>query len=430
MKKKYQNIETDIALKLRTLNFIRWIAISGQLLSVIIAYFYFELVFNISFALILILFSTILNIYLYFKFPATKSLTFNELTYYLLYDLMQLIFLLLLTGGLSNPFCILILAPVVISSTYLDLRRTAIVCFASAISLTFLLFQYIPIQSNLIAFDSNDYSSFEITSIWGSLIVTLIFISAYCFRVASESRKTSNALRETQLTLSNEEKISALMSLTAAAVHELGTPLSTISIIAKELVESTSTKDKNFDDLAIIQTQIKRCADILKRLRANNFSESSDEFINKLSLTRLINEILEDYSNEKKNIKINSDSLFDQKNIIVSRSPEIVQSLSNIIDNAYKYAKNEIIINLKDAKDRILIEIIDDGKGFSSEIFSLLGEPYVKRSIDDQDHGLGLGLFISKNLLNKTFGDIKFLNSDKFGACVQIFLDKEKLNTN
>ena len=220
------------------------------------------------------------------------------------------------------------------------------------------------------------------------------------------------------------------MSLTAAAVHELGTPLSTISIIAKELVESTSTKDKNFDDLAIIQTQIKRCADILKRLRANNFSESSDEFINKLSLTRLINEILEDYSNEKINIKINSDSLFDQKNIIVSRSPEIVQSLSNIIDNAYKYAKNEIIINLKDAKDRILIEIIDDGKGFSSEIFSLLGEPYVKRSIDDQDHGLGLGLFISKNLLNKTFGDIKFLNSDKFGACVQIFLDKEKLNTN
>ena len=174
MKKKYQNIETDIALKLRTLNFIRWIAISGQLLSVIIAYFYFELVFNISFALILILFSTILNIYLYFKFPATKSLTFNELTYYLLYDLMQLIFLLFLTGGLSNPFCILILAPVVISSTYLDLRRTAIVCFASAISLTFLLFQYIPIQSNLIAFDSNDYSSFEITSIWGSLIVTLI----------------------------------------------------------------------------------------------------------------------------------------------------------------------------------------------------------------------------------------------------------------
>ena len=139
---------------------------------------------------------------------------------------------------------------------------------------------------------------------------------------------------------------------------------------------------------------------------------------------------MEDYSNEKINIKINSDSLFDQKNIIVSRSPEIVQSLSNIIDNAYKYAKNEIIINLKDAKDRILIEIIDDGKGFSSEIFSLLGEPYVKRSIDDQDHGLGLGLFISKNLLNKTFGDIKFLNSDKFGACVQIFLDKEKLNTN
>ena len=430
MKHLYQNIETDVALRLRTLNFIRWVAISGQLLATCIAYFYFEILFDINITFLLIFLSAILNIFSFIKFPRTKVLSFNELTQYLLFDLLQLICLLYITGGLTNPFCILILAPIVISATYLDLRRVVFICTSSIVSISFLLFYYKPIQSKFVNYNSNDFSGFEIISIWVSLLITLIFIASYCFRIANESRKIGTALQKTQLALLNEEKISDLMSLTAAAVHELGTPLSTISLISKELIDGIDKNHINYEDLKLINDQIKRCADILKRLRTNSLSEETDDFINKPSFTILINEIIDYYSNEKINIEFNVDKFFDEEKIKVPRAPELIQSLSNVIDNAYKYAKEKIIINLINLEHQVRIEVIDDGSGFSNEIFSLLGEPYVRRSIDKEDTGLGLGLFISKNLINRSFGDIKFSNSNKYGACVQINLEKKALKIN
>ena len=428
MKQGTLNIQDDISLKLRTLIFFNWIAIIGQSLAVFVSYSIIEVDFNLLATISLIVLLLLLNIFLTLKFPITKALNFNEITIYLLFDLLQLIFLLYLTGGLTNPFCILILVPIVISSTYLDLKRTILICAASIISLSILLFFYVPISSNLINFNSDSFSREEIFSIWGALIITLIFMSAYCYRTASESRKAGKALRETQMALSNEEKVSALMSLTAAAVHELGTPLSTISVVSKELVGNVKKNDVNYDDLQLIQTQVKRCADILKRLRTTKFVRDSDEFLNEFTFTSLINEILEDYSNEKIEISINADEIFSEKNITFSRVPEVIQSLSNIIDNAFKYAKNKIDINLKYAEKYIIVEIIDDGNGFSPEIYALLGEPYVRRSIDKEDKGLGLGLFISKNLLSKSYGNIEFLNYKPNGACVRIFLNKKELN--
>ena len=420
--------QDNISLKLRTLIFFNWIAIIGQSLAVFVSFSIIEVEFNLYGTISLILILLLLNIFLTLRYPVTKTLNFNEITFYLLFDLFQLISLLYLTGGLTNPFCILILVPIVISSTYLDLKRTVFICFASIISLSILLFFYTPISSDLIDFNSNSFSRVEISSIWGALIITLIFISAYCFRTASESRKAGEALRETQMALSNEEKVSALMSLTAAAVHELGTPLSTISVVSKELVGNLKKNDPNYEDLSLIQTQVKRCAEILKRLRTSNFVADSDEFLNEFTFTSLINEVLEDYSNEKIEVLINADDIFAEKNISFSRVPEVIQSLSNVVDNAFKYAENKIIINLKYAEKYIIVEIIDDGKGFSPEIYSLLGEPYVRRSIDKEDKGLGLGLFISKNLISKTYGDIEFLNHKPNGACVRIFLNKKELN--
>lgn len=427
MKQGTLNTQDNISLKLRTLIFFNWIAIIGQSLAVFVSYSIIEVDFNLFATISLIVLLLLLNIFLSLKFPITKALNFNEITIYLLFDLLQLIFLLYLTGGLTNPFCILILVPIVISSTYLDLKRTILICAASIISLSILLFFYVPISSNLINFNSDSFSREEIFSIWGALIITLIFMSAYCYRTASESRKAGKALRETQMALSNEEKVSALMSLTAAAVHELGTPLSTISVVSKELVGNVKKNDVNYDDLQLIQTQVKRCADILKRLRTTKFVRDSDEFLNEFTFTSLINEILEDYSNEKIEVSINADEIFSEKNITFSRVPEVIQSLSNIIDNAFKYAKNKIVINLKYAEKYIVVEIIDDGNGFSPEIYALLGEPYVRRSIDKEDKGLGLGLFISKNLLSKSYGNIEFLNYKPNGACVRIFLNKKEL---
>ena len=427
IEKPVYNSEEEINLRLRTLTLIRWIAVFGQLGAIVVSFYYLDFIFNIYQAFFLILCSAALNIIIMIRYPLTKILNFTETFYFLFYDLIQLVLLLSLTGGLTNPFCVLILAPIVIAATYLDLKRTILIVSISAISLTILTFFYFPLESDQLGINKNDFTRFGIFSIWAALLIALVFISAYCFKVADESRKNTRALRETQLALSNEEKVSALMSLTAAAVHELGTPLSTISVIAKELMNNTNKEDLNHDDLVLINSQIKRCSDILERLRTDSFSEKSNEFINKLDFKRMINEIINSYQNEKIEFIVQTEEYFDTNNITILRSPEIIHSISNIVDNAIKHAKKRVIVNLKDSVNDILIEIIDDGEGFSQDIYPLLGEPYVRKSTKNKHKGLGLGLFISKNLLGKNFGDIKFLNLKDQGGCVQILLSKKSL---
>ena len=427
IEKPVYNSEEEINLRLRTLTLIRWIAVFGQLGAIVVSFYYLDFIFNIYQAFFLILCSAVLNIIIMIRYPLTKILNFTETFYFLFYDLIQLVLLLSLTGGLTNPFCVLILAPIVIAATYLDLKRTILIVSISAISLTILTFFYFPLESDQLGINKNDFSRFGIFSIWAALLIALVFISAYCFKVADESRKNTRALRETQLALSNEEKVSALMSLTAAAVHELGTPLSTISVIAKELMNNTNKEDLNHNDLVLINSQIKRCSNILERLRTDSFSEKSNEFINKLDFKRMINEIIDSYQNEKIEFIVQTEEYFDRNNITILRSPEIIHSISNIVDNAIKHAKKRVIVNLKDSVNDILIEIIDDGEGFSQDIYPLLGEPYVRKSTKNKHKGLGLGLFISKNLLGKNFGDIKFLNLKDQGGCVQILLSKKSL---
>ena len=418
------SFDEEINLKLRTLNLIHWTAIFGQFTAVVIGYFYFELSFNIYLCVTLILLSATLNIVVSIIYPLTKILNYNETFFILVFDLLQLVSLLFLTGGLTNPFCVLILAPLVISATYLDLKRIIFITLLAIISLNVLSFFYYPLESTSFGISQNEFSKFEIFLIWSALIITSVFLTFYCFRIADDSRKTRKALKETQLSLSNEEKVSALMGLTAAAVHELGTPLSTISVITKELVNNNMDKAVN-EDLNVIQSQIKRCGEILERLRSNNLDNESNDFINKLDFIRLINEIISSYQNEKIEVIITNDSYFEKTDVTISRSAEIVQSITNIVDNAYKFAKSKIEINLKNSDGKIIIEVIDDGPGFASDIYPFLGEPYIKNKSTVEKQGLGLGLFISKNLLAKSKGEIKFSNMKNNGSLVKIILLKE-----
>ena len=415
-----------VGLRLRTLNLTRWIAILGQYIAVATAFFWLEINFNIYLASVCILISIILNIIVSIKFLPIRTLNSNETLFYLIFDSIQLVALLYITGGLTNPFCILIIAPFIISATYLDLFRTIIIGIVSILSLSLLAFFYQPISSNIFEFSSSDFSSFQIFSIWLSLIVSLAFIGIYCFRVANESRKVEKALNETQIALSDEEKISDMMSLTAAAVHELGTPLSTISVIIKEIVNELDAGEKNYDDILLIQSQIKRCSEILNRLRQGDISNDNSPFINELDFPRLINEIVKDYELEEIKLNFEIDDYFKNSNFIILRKPEIVHSLSNIIENAYQYAKHSVTIKLILKDENVILEIINDGEGFPANILPILGEPYVKKN--EKNHkGIGLGLFIAKNLINKTAGKIEFRNIENTGASVKIIWKKDNL---
>jgi len=422
------NLSTNnlVGLRLRTLNLIRWIAILGQYSAIVISYFLLEINFHIYLALVCILLSVILNIIISVKFLPTRTLTSNETLFYLIFDTIQLVVLLYITGGLTNPFCVLIIAPFIISATYLDISRTIVIGVVSILSISLLAIYYQPISSNVVDFDSYSFSTFQIFGIWAALIVSLIFIGVYSFRIADESRKVETALKETQLALSDEEKISDMMSLTAAAVHELGTPLSTISVIIKEIVNEANPSEKNYEDILLIQSQIKRCSEILNRLRQGDINNDNSEFINQLDFPRLINEITKDYERESIQLNIEIDKSFEDLNFTITRKPEIVHSLSNIIENSYQYANSKVTIKLSLLGENIILEIIDDGSGFPANILPILGEPYVKKN--ELNHsGMGLGLFIAKNLISKTLGKIEFINLVNEGACVRINWKKDNL---
>ena len=413
-------------IRLRTLNLIRWVAILGQYLAVTISYFWLEINFNIYLALVCIFLSIILNIIASVKYLPTRILTSNETLFYLIFDTVQLVILLYITGGLTNPFCVLVIAPFIISATYLDLIRTIVIGIVSTLSISILAVYYQPISSQIVEFNSYTFSTFQIFGIWVALIVSLAFIGVYSFRVADESRKVETALKETQLALSDEEKISDMMSLTAAAVHELGTPLSTISVIIKEIVNEAHPNEKNYEDILLIQSQIKRCSEILNRLRQGDISNDNNTFINELDFPRLVNEIIKDYERDGIKLNLEIDNFFEDLNFTITRKPEIVHSLSNIIENAYQYAKSKVTIKFSLLDKNIILEIIDDGNGFPANILPILGEPYVKKN-DDKHSGMGLGLFIAKNLINKTLGKIEFNNLKKMGACVRISWKKDDL---
>ena len=422
------NLSTNnlAGLRLRTLNLIRWIAILGQYSAVVTSYFWLEINFNIYLALVCILLSVILNIIVSVKFLPIRTLTSNETLFYLIFDTIQLVVLLYITGGLTNPFCVLIIAPFIISATYLDIFRTIVIGIVSILSISILAIYYQPIVSNVVEFNSYSFSIFQIFGIWAALIVSLIFIGVYSFRIADESRKVETALKETQLALSDEEKISDLMSLTAAAVHELGTPLSTISVIIKEIVNESHPNEKNYEDILLIQSQIKRCSEILNRLRQGDISNDNNEFINQLDFPRLINEITKDYERESIKLNIEVDKSFEDLNFTITRKPEIVHSLSNVIENAYQHAKSKVTIKMSLSGENIILEIIDNGSGFPADILPILGEPYVKKNEIDHS-GMGLGLFIAKNLINKSLGKIEFINLVNEGACVRISWKKDNL---
>ena len=318
-------------------------------------------------------------------------------------------------------------APLVIAATYLDLKRIIVITLIAIISLNFLAFFYYPLESDVLGISQNEFSRFEIFLIWSALIIAAIFLTFYCFRVADDSRKTRKALKETQLSLSNEEKISALMGLTAAAVHELGTPLSTISVITKELVNNNDDEQVK-EDLNVIQSQLKRCSNILERLRSNSLDDKNNEFINQLDFIRLINEITSSYDNNNINIIISNDPYFENINVTIPRSAEIVHSITNVVDNAFKFASSQIDINLISKENNIIIEVADDGPGFAPEIFPFLGEPYISNNNKTKKQGLGLGLFISKNLLAKSQGEIRFSQREGGGGLVKIVLSKSYLN--
>ena len=326
--------------------------------------------------------------------------------------------LLFLTGGIINPFSILILAPVITSASYLPALMTVILSTISIIIIIILNFYYIPLDLGS-EFYLPEIYNFGLVS---SLIITVIFIAIYAYLFANSSRQISNALSVSKLQILNQKKITEVGSLSAAAAHELGTPLNTIFLILNDLSkEKKLIEDKNIvKDIKLLKSQAERCKEILQKLSKNPL-KLKDKFLEKVKITDLIKINFEKFNKDKK-LDIKTISATNEPEIIYK--DEIMYALGNIIQNAVFHSKNIVEAKLNYTSSYCRILITDDGSGFSKDIIDKLGEPYISKNTE----GMGLGIFISKNLIENMGGKLNLYNSKDENAVVEITFDNSILN--
>ena len=414
----------DNKIKFLTLINIRWVAIFGQFATISIVYFYLNFSFNIGYCYLLVLFSSILNIFLQIRSKKTDLLSNKQATFSILYDLFQLFGLLFLTGGLTNPFSILIVAPSTIAAGFLNLRSSILIGFLSIVIIIILSFFYFKLPGL-----ENNYlfPKFYILGFALALCTTIVFLAAYSQRLATESAQRNEAFNFLQQIFLREQELKSLGGLAAAAAHELGTPLNTISLVAKELKKEVGSNIKFNKDLDLLISQAKRCSEILKQISKNPYSEKEDKFFDKASFKILVHEIVDSFKDlSKKRIIINENDY--KKDYLITKKIEIIYSLKNIIDNALKFSSNKIEIFLSSNENELRIKVEDDGQGFSKQILGFLGDPYInKRDLDNNKEGLGLGIFIAKVFLERLSAIINFYNLENKGAAVDISWQKKDL---
>ena len=389
---------------------IRWIAIFGQFFAILFVSFVIKINIPIFEALIIILFSVVLNFYSYFEERKNKTISNTKAFSFLLFDTIQLGFLLFLTGGIINPFSILILAPIITSASYLPALLTVILSLISIIIIIILNFYFIPLELDTTFILPEIYNLGLVTS----LIITLVFIGIYAYIFASSSRKLSNALSISKLQILNQKKISEIGSLSAATAHELGTPLNTIFLIINDLLKDKNlNKDPNvIKDIVLLKSQADRCKQILQKLSQNPL-KLKDKFLDKVKISDLIKINFDKFNIDK---KLNIIEQYKNTEPEIIYKDEIMYALGNIIQNSIFYSDNVVTVELKYLKDYIIIKISDDGKGFTKDVLDKLGEPYISK----KSGGMGLGIFIAKNLIENMGGKIQFYNSKDNDAVVEI----------
>jgi two-component system sensor histidine kinase RegB len=422
---------SESRLRLQTIVRLRWFAVAGQLIAVLICRFGFGFELPLGYCLLLIALSAWLNVFLRLRMSSSPRLSETKATLLLGYDIVQLAGLLFLTGGLSNPFIVLLVAPVTVSAATMPLRST-IGLGLLAIALVGLLIELhmpLPWDQTPRPVLPNVYRLGQ----FAAILATMIFLAAYVRRLASESRQMSQALSATELILAREQRLHALDGLAAAAAHELGTPLATITVVSKELIRALPPDQAGnadvIEDLKLLQTQSERCRDILRKL--TKAPSARDPMHARVTIRQLMEEASKPYRGGPVSVEM-IDTPGSRAGATIpepegERQPGILFGLGNLVENAVDYAETRVILTASWDDDSVSVSIIDDGPGFPPEVLDELGEPYVrsrsaKKMGTGERSGLGLGFFIAKTLLERSGATLDYENREppETGAVVRV----------
>jgi len=416
--------------RLDTILRLRWLAALGQLTAIFIVAHGLEFAFPVIACVAIVGISALLNLALQIAFNPMQRLEPVYAAALLALNIVELAALLFLTGGLQNPFSFLFLAPVLISATVLPIRMTAGLGLLAVACASALVFFHLPLP-----WDSEDplvLPPIYLFGVWLSIVLAIGVTSLYAFQATEEARKLSDALAATELVLTREQHLTQLDGLAAAAAHELGTPLSTIFLISRELEKTVDGNDHLASDLKTLREQAQRCRDILAKI--TQLSSSGAPF-DLMPLSTLIEEAVAPHRDFGVAIKVRL-AVAATREPVGARNPAILYGVGNILENAVDFARTTVEVNAWWNADTIEIVISDDGPGIAPDMLKRIGEPYLsrRRSADEANRertGLGLGVFIARTLLERTGAKVSFSNRTfpDHGAVVQIAWPRARFET-
>ena len=425
---------TESRLRLQTIVRLRWLAVLGQILAIGVVTLLLGFPLPVGPCLIFIAMSAWLNVYLSIRFPARHRLSIRFAMATLAYDIVQLAGLLYLTGGIENPFTMLIVAPVTVSAATLPLRHTIALGLLAVLATTYIAFNAWPLPWR--PGEALSQPFLYRMGMLSAVVACMTFLALYAWRISKEGRLMSAALAVTELVLAREQKLHALDGLAAAAAHELGTPLSTITLVTSELERQMPKDDPFREDITLLKSQSNRCREILQKLTQH--PESQDPLIARLPVEEMMKEAAAPYRRPKAPISISvharAGTNGDARNEpIGTRRPGVIYGLGNIIENAIDFAGSRVEFTAEWDGDTVVVTVADDGPGFKPEVIDSLGEPYVTtrsagtKKRDGEHSGLGLGFFIAKTLLERSGARLSLENlpAPQHGAVVRVIWPRQ-----
>jgi two-component system sensor histidine kinase RegB len=408
--------------RLRTVLIIRWIAVAGQALTLLVVHYVLGFPMQIGWAGTTVAALAAVTLAAQVRRPQSERLTDRESALYFAFDILQLAVLLYLTGGLNNPFSVLILAPVTVSAAALSYRSTLGLAGLAIACVVLLGIRHEPLPWPEGDFDVPDIfvAGYAI-----ALILAVTFLTFYVYRVAQESRRLSDALSAAQAALDREQRVSSLGALAAAAAHELGSPLGTISLVAKELARDLPKESEHRADAELLVSQSDRCREILAELSRK--PEQDKDHFNVLPAGLLVELAAAPHARPHVALRIEfAPDPSEPRDPVMPRRPEIMHGLGNLLQNAIEFAREEVKVLIAWTRGEIAITITDDGPGFPPDVLRRLGDPYLSSGGEGLDQGqrqgdhMGLGIFIAQNLLERAGGTVGFSNNDYGGAEVRV----------
>ena len=424
-------------LRLQTIVRLRWLAVLGQTITVVGAYWVLGIDLPIGGCLAVIALSAWINVALRIRYPASQRLRSHYAFVMLAYDVLQLAALLYLTGGLENPFAFLLIAPVTVSASTLPIRITALLGALAIGAATLLTNFHHPLpwfhHSNLLL--PFPY----VMGVWAAVVSGILFIGFYSWRTAEEARRMAEALAAAEMVLAREQKLSALDGLAAAAAHGLGTPLATIAVVTKELMRDAKPTDPHYDDVVLLRAQAERCREILAELAGGG--EQHDLIVSRLTLSHLIEEVVAPHRLVAVPIEVRTSAVEDvaprsaaAQEPVAERNPGVIYGLGNLVENAIDFAATKVEVEARWSDKAVEIVIADDGAGFPPNVLEQLGEPFVttrpaqgwRQEAPDEHIGMGLGFFIAKTLLERSGATIALANRPQGGAKVTVTWPRAK----